>query len=721
MSQIVLSNRRFTLVLSEKGEAVSLKAGGTETLSPEEPTPFFSVTQERPFNNEVKLAHPNKRTTYPANRLSAEKTEGGFRLRVGFEIAPYDAFVDVAVRPDYMAFTLSGFDCPKVYPGAMTPPPAAAFRLCTLSLAKRERFGEWMNVLWDDEAAVAVMAAMPNVIADSEGFSRRRVLYAEARKELNLIGASAALFAASPDALLDCVGAMEEDFGLPRGAEGRRNGTVNASIFWTSLCNPDNVDEHIKWAKLGGFRYMMLYYTSMFREGKDYELTGNYDWNDRFPNGFDDLKRMCAKIRAAGIVPGFHFLQTHIGLKSRYVTPVADPRLGKVRRFTAAHEIGETDTEIEVEEDPTGCVMEKRCRILQFGGELISYTAYTSERPYKFTGCERGCKDTMISSHPKGEVGSLLDVSEFGGTSCYIDQSTSLQDEIADKIAKIYACGFGFCYFDGSEGSGAPYEINVPLAQYRVWKKLEPKPLLTEGAAKAHFSWHFLTGGNAFDVFPPPVFKAMIDRYPGEEAPRMANDFTALNFGWWYFWTPEGREDGGTQADLYEYGTSRGAAWDCPATIQFTHIDKLEKHPRAADIMEVMRRWEDVRARGLLTDAQKEELKKPGVEHTLLIDGRGNYELVEVAPMETGEADLRAFGFERGGRACASLWHLRGSAKVFIPLADAEIRKEPDGEPEAVERTEEGIRFVLGNKVYLSTAKGAGELKEALKNARFSG
>ena len=716
---IIISKKRFTLTLSPDGTAVSLLVGGVECLSPEEPTPFFSVTQDRPFNNEIKLAHPKKRTTYQANRISAEPKEGGMRLRVGFDTAPYDAFVDVTVKDDYAAFTLSGFDVPpKAYGLCFTPPPAREFRLCALSLKRRAHFGEWMNVEWDDDAAVAVMAATPNATVESERFSRRRLLFADAKKDLNLIGCSAALFAAPAASLLDCVDSMERDFDLPLGVVSRRSGGVNGSIFWTAACTPDNVDEYIKWAKLGGFPYMMLYYTCLFKERGGYALNGNYDWRDDYPNGLADAKAMVDKIKAAGIIPGLHFLQTHIGLDSRYCTPVADPRLGKIRRFTLAAPIDEECGEIEVEEDPTGCVMYDGCRILQFGGELIHYTDYTTERPYRFTGCERGWRGTVRLIHQRGETGSLLDVSEFGASSCYIDQSTSLQDEIADKIAEAYSAGFEFCYYDGSEGGSVPYEHYIPLAQYRVWKKLEPKPRFTEGAAKAHFSWHFLSGGNAFDIFPPSIFKAMIKKYPAEEAPRMAEDFTALNFGWWGFWPPEGREDGGTQADQFEYGTSRGAGWDCPATIQI-NVSALEKHPRARDIMEVMRRWEDVRKRGLLTPEQKEQLKDLEVEHTLLlVDGK--YELVPVTELKTGDPDIRAFGFEFGGRSYASAWHARGEKKVFIPLAGAEVRRDIGGEEIPAEKSAEGISLTLGDKVYISTSAGPEAVAKALAEAKIT-
>ena len=130
MSVIILENDLARLVLSEDGYAMSLllKENAEECLAFPEPVPFFSVTQERPFNNEVKLAHPNKRTVYPANRIRAEKTAEGFRLTVGFEIAPYEAVVDALVRPRYFAFVLRDYIVhPEDYPGlAMTPPPVVA-------------------------------------------------------------------------------------------------------------------------------------------------------------------------------------------------------------------------------------------------------------------------------------------------------------------------------------------------------------------------------------------------------------------------------------------------------------------------------------------------------------------------------------------------------------------------------------------------------------------
>ena len=716
---IILENDLARLVLSETGcaERLVLRKTGEECLSPAEPVPFFSVTQDRPYNNEIKLAHPNKRTTYPANRIRMEQTPRGARLLVGFSLAPYKAVVDVTIAPRYFAFTLAGWIVPdSAYPGlAMTPPPAAEFRLIALSVPHRKRFGAWLNVSWDDGAAVSVLAANPYPRIDSEPFRDRRLLTADAVREIRLKGAAAALICAPADGFLDAVDDLERDFDLPRGVESRRSSAINASAYWTADCTPANVDEHIRCARAGGFRMMLLYYTCLFRERGGYALNGNYDWRDEYPEGLADARRMLDKIHAAGITPGLHFLQTHIGLDSRYCTPDADPRLHKVRRFTLARALSEEDAEIEVEEDPTGCVTDPRCRILQFGGELISYEAYTAERPFRFTGCVRGLRATTVRTHPRGEVGGLLDVSEFGASSCYLDQETSLQDEIAAKIAEAYSAGFRFCYFDGSEGTNAPHEFYIPLSQYRVWKKLVPSPLYTEGAAKAHFSWHHLSGGNAFDIFPPAVFKEMIRRYPAEEAPRMREDFTRLNFGWWGFWLPFGRDDGGTQADLIEYGTSLAAAWDCPVTIQ-TNLSSFRRHPRMGDILEVFRRWEDVRARHLLTDEDKEALRDPDGEHILLLNGAGEYELTPYEPIETADPRVRAYLFRRKGASIAVFWQTDGDGTLRLPLgAPIMLTREIDREALRfdVDPADGALLLPIGDRAYLATAADEETIRRA--------
>ena len=672
MNDIIIETEVFRLVLTSDGRARSLviKSNGEEMLEAGEGIPFCTTTQDRPFNNEIKLVHPNKRTTYPANRIRRD----GDRLVIGFETAPYEAVVEVRTGKGFSAFTLADWIVKLGAAGyagyVMDSPPVADFRLVQLPVRHRANLGDWLNSAWDERGGVAVLAADPYVDADHEERARCRLLNADLHRGIELLGGTAVVAVGVGGAgLLAAVEEVEEAFDLPRGVAARRSDKLNASIYWTYDANPSNIDEHIAIAKRGGFRMMLIYYTALFKCPGGYGELGDYDWrDDQFPNGAEDLRRMLDKIKAAGITPGFHTLQTHIGLNSRYVTPVADPRLNLTRRFTLMRAIpAEGDVgEIFVAENPVHAMRHERARVLRFGGELFSYEDYATEPPYRFTGVKRGFAKTASAAHEAGEGGGTLDISEFGATSCYIDQSTDLQDEVGAKIAEVFDAGMEFCYFDGSEGVSPPCNITVSLSQWRVCRRFKRPPLFTEGAAKSHFGWHLQAGANAFDKFRPEVFKEKIIEFPFAEAPEMRKDFTRVDFGWWGMWLP-GKDTVGLQADMWEFGTSKAAAWDCPATIQ-VELAYVRAHPRMGDILETMRRWEDVRARKWLTPDQKEMLKDPNAEYHLYLNEASEYELVrwEEIPDVCG-GQVRAFVFERGGERYVAYWHVSGEGTMLLP------------------------------------------------------
>ena len=682
---IAFENRNFRFVLGDDATAKSLvvKATGEEMLVPGERLPFCTVTQPRPFNNELKLAYPNKRTVYRANRARRE----GDRLIVGFELIPYEAEIGVEKGRGFFSFRLNRFLVDRMAHFGhlrMDLPPVKEFRVIQLPVKERANYGLWLNTMHDDRAAMAVVGTSPWPRVDAERRESCRVMYVDALSEVKRDGVGGAIVAAADgEGLLDALDELEDRYDLPRGVKSRRSGMLNRSIAWTIDLTPANVDDHIAAAKKCGFTMMLVYYPSFSGFMKGYETLGDYEFNYEYPEGLKDLKEVVDKIRAAGITPGFHTLQTHIGSYSNYVTPIADPRLNIKQRYTLSKPYpGDDPTVIEVLEDPSSAPECERVRVLKFGGELFSYEDRTREPPYRFTGVKRGYWHTAPLPHPRGEVGGVLDVSEYGAISCYIDQKTDLQDEIAEKIARIYDLGFEFCYFDGSEGVNEPYEIYVPLSQYRVCKKFKKMPIFTEGAAKAHFGWHLQAGANAFDVFPPEIFKPMIAKFPLEEAPIMRKDFTRLDFGWWRLEAPgsRGRRSKvpsiGTQPDMIEYGTSKAASWDCPETVmmKFPGVTSI---PRFDDMAEIMRRWEDVRVKNLMTDEWRAKLRDPKREFHLFLRPDGTYELVEWRQILVGGKEyapgLRAFIFERGGKRVVAYWHTFGRGSFMLKDASSTV------------------------------------------------
>lgn len=673
---IVIENEQVRLVFGSNGIAKSLvyKPSGEECLDLRDETPVFSVTQERPYHNEIKLAYPNKRMTFKANSVRRE----GDKLIVGFDLVPYDAVIRIKETPDYIGFTFEDFMVhPNVYPGYLkiTPPPATEICFLQLPVRNREHFGEWLNVSWDDKVAINILGTDPYARIDADERTGYRIMRADAVKSVKFREVGAALIVSEAKDLLDRIAQVEEDFDLPRGAESRKNSQTKLSYYWTSSINPGNLSQNLKYAKMAGFRNMMIYYPA-FLNANGYRYIGNYNYNKAlYPNGKEDLSALLKEVEKEGILPGVHFLHSHIGRMSKYVTPVPDHRLNVLRHFTLAQPLGEEDTEVFVSQNPVESTMADGTRVLKVGSELISYEAFTTTPPFKFTGCVRGIDKTTENAQPVGYTFGLLDVSEFGATSVYIDQNTDLQDEVAEKIADIYSAGFHAIYFDGSEGVNYPFWFHVASAQYKVFKRLEPQPVFAEGAAKTHFSWHMLSGGNAFDVFSPETLKDEVRRWPAEQAPRMKADFTRINFGWLGYVLPD-EKTVGTQPDMLEFVTSRAAAWDCPVSIQ-TNLQRFDKHPRTADNLEVFRRWEEVRVQNWLTDEQKRMLQNLEQEHILLLDEQGEFELQpydQIVEVAGGSRDIRAFVFERDEDLYVVYWHISGSGELQLPLGKSSVQ-----------------------------------------------
>jgi hypothetical protein len=263
----------------------------------------------------------------------------------------------------------------------------------------------------------------------------------------------------------------------------------------------------------------------------------------------------------------------------------------------------------------------------------------------------------------------LLDVSEFSAHTIYIDQNSTLPDEIGEKLAKFYSAGFQFVYWDGSEGVNPPFWYNVSRAQWRIYQRLQPEPLFSEGAAKSHFSWHMLSRGNAFDIFNPEVIKEETRKHAAAQAPRMMKNFTHVNFGWLGYWVPN-ETTVGTQPDMLEYVTSRAAAWDCPVAFN-ADLQKLDDHPHTSDNLEVLRRWEEVRVRKWLTKEQKMMLQNLNQEHILLINEYNEFELLpydQIKDVAQGNREIRAFIFERDGSPYVVYWHISADKKLRLPL-----------------------------------------------------
>jgi len=290
----------------------------------------------------------------------------------------------------------------------MIQPPISEMWFLQLPIRNKDHYGDWLNIIWDNQLSINVLGTDPYVRIDSEDGEGYRILKTGVVENVKLKGVGATLIACPTDNLLYNIAQVEEDFNLPHGINRRRNELYKSSYYWSEDDNPNNVDQHIKYAKIEGFRAFIIYYPA-FLEGRCYKNLGDYRFrNSDYQNGIDDLKEMLNKIKNARMIPGFHFLHSHIGKDSKYITPIPDYRLNLLRIFTLAGPLAKYDTTIYVAQNPTNSSTADNLRVLKIRTGLISYKNYSTSQPYKFNGCVRGIDETTVNSQPTGYMFGLL-------------------------------------------------------------------------------------------------------------------------------------------------------------------------------------------------------------------------------------------------------------------------------------------------------------------------
>ena len=698
-ASIVIENTEMRLVIGEGGTAESLlhKPSGQECLFPGVRIPVFTLTQDRPYQNEVQLGYSAKRKIFAANSVRRVNDQ----LLVKFELVDHVLTIRLKITEDYIGFSIEQVQANGGPISLNGQTSLDEITFLQLPVRARTNFGEWLNVVWDSDVAVNVLATDPFPRIDSEKREGYYRLNAGAIPRIKLDGVGAALITTSTGRLLDRIARVESDFHLPRGVKSRRAEEQKWSYYWTNRVTPQNLEEHIRYAKQAGFRAMVISY------GAFAGSLGHFPWRLEYPNHMADLKAVVDQVKKAGMLAGFHLHYNKASPNDAYVSPVPDDRLDLIRTFTLAEPLSANSDTIIVLENPQGSTLDESLSLLKIGKEIVSYKLHTNEPPYQFSGCKRGVFGSHPAAYQKGLIFGLLNV-DYGRSYLRFNQETNIQQEVAARLAGIYRdAGFQFVYFDGAEDVSSPYWYTVSKAQWDVYRGLEPEPLLAEAACKSHFSWHMLSRGNAFDVFKPEVMKASTRRFPAAEAVRNAQDFTGLDFGWMGYWSPS-EATIGTQPDMVEYLTSRAAAWDCPISIQ-SNLNEFKNHPRTPDNLEVVRRWEEVRYRHWLTEEQKQLLRNLKQEHILLVNEKKEFELVpydQIEGVAGGSPAIRAFLFQRASKTFVVFWHTSGSAGIEVPLpaANARLLEELGGKGIQFKKNETEISLPATGRLYLECA-----------------
>jgi hypothetical protein len=81
--------------------------------------------------------------------------------------------------------------------------------LLQLPIIKRANFGEWLNVVWDDDVAVNILSTDEYTQIDSEEQQEYYILKASVVKDIKFFDTGAALIASATNHLLENIAQIE--------------------------------------------------------------------------------------------------------------------------------------------------------------------------------------------------------------------------------------------------------------------------------------------------------------------------------------------------------------------------------------------------------------------------------------------------------------------------------------------------------------------------------
>ena len=403
--------------------------------------------------NGKELLRPGSRQTFAAVgkggrtfQASAVDRRGDL-LHVKFGTSGIEADYRLTAHSDYLIVELTAFHGDGI----------EQIFLMQLNVSQANA-GEPLSVRWDDEFAVCLIGLSAQVDTRAGDRGLLASVYPEFSRGYpgSTQGERVAVVAVPTLRFLETVRVVERDFRLPSPTIGGRwaktSQDVRTSYLFTDLTEA-NADETIRYAKLGGFRYILVY-SDVWSAS-----LGSYPINTRnFPRGEESLKAVIDKCHAAGLKVGMHMMTSLVGKDDPLVTPKPSPGLLKDANATLAVDVNEGEKELQaalptpsplarfpVLPGPYGPASD-----ILIDDEIVHYTRIDGAT---FVQCERGFAGTKASPHTAGA--KIYHLAERAGA--YLaDLKTSLKDTISERVAGlINRCGFDMIYFDGGEVNGA--------------------------------------------------------------------------------------------------------------------------------------------------------------------------------------------------------------------------------------------------------------------------
>lgn len=505
-------------------------------------------------------------------------------------------------------------------------------QFCDLPLTIRENVGTTLNMCRNETFGVSLQALNYFTNCRVEESSPVRFV-GSAYPEFNHIGTKLAVVTGPSGKMQAILGKMELEQGLAHatldGVWGKISPDARKSYLFVDYTEA-NVDKAIEYSHKGGFGYLCMYLDTWATS------CGKYKINlENYPRGFEGVEATVKKIHDAGLKAGAHTMSGSIYKSDEYVTPIPDPRLAKDGERILAADIGPDDDFIPATESPDGLPLESNYASrggmdLQIGNELITYSGYSTTKPYGFTGCKRAAHGTYAASHKMGDI--VYHMAERYNW-YMVDGKTSLVDEIAGNVAgAINRCGFDWIYFDGSEalaGQG-PYWYYVGKVLTAICERFD-REVLAQGSSMPHFNWHHYSRRGTVDWVWIDQ-KRFVDSYVGRDVNTWKyRNPMPMEFGWFGYFLDSDRGES-TTPDEVEYVLAKCLGHDAAWSFE-TRMKTLEAHGRTNEILEMSKNYENARLSGYFSEAVRAQLQKNNSDFKLETDGKGGW---TISPIQYG-------------------------------------------------------------------------------------
>jgi hypothetical protein len=580
------------LVIGSDGMATSLidKTNGKEQL------------QRLPFSALRKSGQ-----TFPASAI----TKQGALFHVTFGTSDVSADYRITSSADYLLVELTQLQGSGV----------EEIKLLQLA-APLANVGGMLGVRWNDEFAICLMGLSQQVDSRIAGPTVSASVYPEFSMQEQRV----ALIAVPTPRFLDVVQKVEHDFQLPSprigGTWAKLSADARTSYLFTDLTEA-NADETIRYAKIGGFRYILIY------SGTWSTSLGSYPINLKtFPHGEAGLKSVIDKCHAAGLKVGMHMLTSLVGKNDPLVRPKPDPGLLKDGETTLGTAMNEKQTELQATSALGASVQgdaseQGDASDIEIDSEILHCGRADGA---KFLQCQRGFAGTSSGPHKAGA--RIEHLAEREGE--YLANLRSpLADAISNRISGVInRAGFDMIYFDGGETNSAdgPAWYWTGVQQFQIWAQSK-RDLLVQGSGTTDWSWHIFARGTC-DDYAAVAVKQHFDYHKIADARSFYRDnFLPAELGWVGF-LQDTPDHPATTPDELEYYAVRMLALDSPVSLE-TNLDALKANGRSTEMLELLGEYEQLRLGGAVPQAVHQQLAqgewhmtRPGEFHPIRYDAQ---------------------------------------------------------------------------------------------------